>query len=178
MCDEVLFREVRPHAHFPKQDFITHPLFSYSVNSKQIMDLHFNQQHLLTFCVIFLSCHPPAMSSDFISRHGFSMCRKVGNKSLRISWPLAKKTHGSTDAVLQPREEPFVTSEIWNLNQPKCGQMKKWDGAWQETCNSRICNSRAVVYWQRSRNSKLWKVVFRHVAQNANKFCCKKADMA
>ena len=66
----------------------------------------------------------------------------------------------------------------WNLNQPKCGQMKKWHGAWQETCILGICNSRTVVYLQRSRNSKLWKVAFRHVAQNENKFCCKKVDIA
>ena len=150
------------------------PFFSYSVNSKQVMDLHFNQHLLAFFCNLFVM-PPLAMSSDFISRHGFSMCRKVGNKSLRISWPLARNPWIDGCGVAAKRT---TSCNKRNLNQPKCGQMKKWHGAWQETCILGICNSRTLVYLQRSRNSELWKVAFRHVAQNENKFCCKKVDVA
>ena len=156
MCDEVLFREARPPAHAAV-------IFLFS---------QFETNHGSSFqptTSSYLLCHlfvmpPLAVSSDFISRHGFSMCRKVGNKSLRISWPLAKNPWIDGCRVAAKRT---TSCNKWNLNQPKCGQMKKWHGAWQETCILGICNSRTVVYWQR-----------RHFAQNVNTICCKKVDIA
>ena len=86
------------------------PLFSYAVNSKQIMDLHFNfnQQHLRTFCVIFMSCHPPPV----FGLHLKARVLNVSESGEQISSDQLTPGDGSMDVMLQPVGQPVATREI------------------------------------------------------------------